>query len=150
MVYTVVQTHLSSKKFRKMGYLGNFLRNGDIKRLQPQQLFNATMVYHSTVVSSGPCFSKAIYVTGFSLVFFPVVQHHLDCLVHHLDHNGIQLCTTCVQGKSYTHVDGCGQICYSCVYKQRMHHRHREELCIVVVFVGWMHSIKLLLLWSHL
>ena len=35
-------------------------------------------------------------------------------------------------------IDGCGQIS-----KQRMHYRHHEELCIVVVFVGWMNSIKL-------
>ena len=32
---------------------------------------------------------------GFSLVFFRVVQHHLDCLVHNLDNSGMQLCTTC-------------------------------------------------------
>ena len=35
--------------------------------------------------------------TGFSLGFFWVVQHHLDYLVHHLDYNGMQLCTTWIQ-----------------------------------------------------
>ena len=50
----------------------------------------------------------------FSLGFFSVVQHPLDCLVHHLDHDGMQLCITWVQRKV---MPGYGQICYSCVSK---------------------------------
>ena len=39
-------------------------------------------------------YARSRFQTGFSLGFFRVVQHHLDCLVHHLDRNGMQLCTT--------------------------------------------------------
>ena len=53
-----------------------------------------------------------IHIPGFSLGFFRVVQHHFDCPVHHLDHNGMQICTTWVQSKV---TDGYGQICFSCV-----------------------------------
>ena len=36
-------------------------------------------------------------VLRFSLGFFQVVQHLLDCMVHHLDNSGMQLCTTMVE-----------------------------------------------------
>ena len=38
----------------------------------------------------GPC-CICVHAPGFSLGFFRVVQHHLDYLVHHLDHNRMQL-----------------------------------------------------------
>ena len=47
-------------------------------------------------------------LSGFSLGLFWVVQHNLHCLVHQLDHNGMQLCTTWVQGKT---TNGYGLIC---------------------------------------
>ena len=49
MVYTVVQTHLSSKKFRKMGYLGNFLRNNDIKLTNVFNHSNCLMLLWCTI-----------------------------------------------------------------------------------------------------
>ena len=74
---------------------------------------------------------RSICWPGFLLGFFRVVQHYLDCLVHHLDHNGMQLWTTWVQSKV---MDGYSQICYSYVSKGCT--THQVELCIVVAFVG--------------
>ena len=53
---------------------------------------------------------KYTIAPGFSLGFFQVVQHHLDCLVHHLDHNGMQLCTTWVQSKVNAGYGGCATL----------------------------------------
>ena len=40
-----------------------------------------------------------VFSAGFLPASFWVVQHHLDCLVHHLDNSGMQLYTTWVQEK---------------------------------------------------
>ena len=61
-----------------------------------------------------PPLPYSFITSGFSLGFFWVVQHHLDCLVHHLDHNRMQLCTTWVQSKV---MEGYSQLCYSYVNK---------------------------------
>ena len=53
----------------------------------------------------------------FSLGFFWVVQQHLKSLVHHLDHNGMQLRTNWVQSKV---MDGFGQIYYSCTVEPEL------------------------------
>ena len=57
-------------------------------------------------------------------------EKQLPCLVHHLDNSGLQLCTAWVQSKV---VDAMVRLLLLC--KQSMHHRHQEELCIVVAFV---------------
>ena len=79
----------------------------------------------------------SVFKAGFLLGFFRVVQRHLDCLVHHLDHNSMQLCTTWIQSEVWmAMVQLLLTLC-----KQGMPHRHQVELCIVVVFVGWMDSL---------
>ena len=71
--------------------------------------------------------------------FFLVVQHHLDSLVHHLDHNETQLCTPMAQSKA---MNGYGAVCYSAYVSKGLHRRYLVGLCIVVVFVGWMDSLN--------
>ena len=87
MQNTSIALRLLQKGHHHFGQLGLFW-----DKLVPF-LHGLESVYSTDVASP---LEKSGAHAGFSLGFFRVVQHHLDCLVHHLDNSGMQWCTTWV------------------------------------------------------